>query len=183
MPDESDIIGTRPPARDQFAGLPLALGGNPTVAEAEAEIRRDFQEPEAPEVPEPNRTLGDPLTKDERDAVVRRLQAIVKPGLLALAKGRVNLPLASTGVTAADVRRIADLSPFARLLGTRLRAWSWVGPWLATLAREGELVALRVEGMTVKRRVPREERAPSHGNEHVVYAHPSDPRVAALRSA
>lgn len=63
---------------------------------------------------------------------------------------------------------------WAALLGTGQRAFSWVGPWMAQLAREGKLREFCLAGQVVRRRSTRPD---SHGNLQIVYLHPRDMRA------
>lgn len=125
-----------------------------------------------PETPARSRTFP-----KDRAAAIDRAKDLVLDHLCARAKGRVGLPIASAGVTADDVWDLlnAHASAWLALIGTDGRSLSWVGPWLAGVARSGRLAPFFVEGVPVSRRATR--RDASHGNAHRVYLHPDDPRV------
>ena len=113
--DEDGVIGDRP-ARDQLAGLPMF----PSVAEAEAALRRDFLA--APPEREAAQTgTFDAITDRERVAGIERIQREVRDPLLAIALLRKDLPT-DPGVTATDVRVLAEQRGLAHLVGTQQRA-------------------------------------------------------------
>lgn len=129
--------------------------------------RDDDAQPPAPHKPEPP-------TKEEREAAIARVQEKTEPVLIELARRRVTArgPFAVEGVTADDAWLIATDFAEAALIGTGARAWSWLGPWLASLARRGVLVPYTIRGHKVRRQA--RARDASHGNAHVVYLHPTD---------
>lgn len=175
-PDDADIIGTKPvrDVRDQLAGLDLFAQVTPT--EAEAEIQRDFLEPEPGATPSPASRARDEsdafaggLSEREREERIARIKREVREPLLTLAHARIDRDEAP-GVTATDVRAVADTKGLTTLLGTQQRAWSWIATWFGELCREGALVKYRVAGMVVKR-------MSANGNEQAVYLHPYDHRA------
>lgn len=118
-------------------------------------------------------------TRDEyiRTGAIERAKGIVLPHLIALAAARIGNPIPTAGVTADDVFALMRVHApnWLGLIGTDGRSLSWMGPWLAGLARRGALAAFFVEGVPVSRRAT--ERDASHGNAHRVYLHPDAPRV------
>lgn len=116
-----------------------------------------------------------PLSDRQRERLdaIAQLQGLVLPGLEARALARKDAEEAP-GVTGDDVHALLDEHPQAVLLGSSPKARSWIGPWLASLARRGRLAPLVVAGMKVKRASARPE---AHGNPQVVYLHPDDRRV------
>lgn len=112
-------------------------------------------------------------TDAERLVAIERVKAAIVDDIIRLADKRRGLPLAQAGVTADDAHELAHKRPEAALIGAKGRAWSWLGPWLASLARRGQLATFRVEGVPVTRRSNRDK---AHGNAHAVYLHPLDPR-------
>lgn len=165
---DADVIGTRL-KRDETEGLDLFdAARNPAPA---VEARADQPPPPAP-------PRGAPAgLNDDRHYAIARLKDAVLPLLIARAERRKDAPT-SPGVTADDVVEIAQPVAFAALLGTGQRSWSWVGPWLASLARAGQLAEFVLAEQVVRRRSKRPD---AHGNLQIVYLHPSD--VRALRTA
>lgn len=172
--NEEDVFRSRDP-RDQLAGLDLFK--QLPVAEAEAELRHDFLEPEdadpapAPRARDETQAFDGPeaVTERERKERIERIQRAVREPLLAVALKRKDWT-ESPGVTAKDARQIADRLGLTPLLGHQQRAWSWLSTWLGKLATEGVLVKYKVAGMVVKRMA-------DNGNEQVVYLHPYDHRA------
>lgn len=163
--------------KDQTAGLGL-FALNPTgfsgVIQSPGVVSRPAPEPAEPA--EPDRAKGLPPTKEEREAARERIKVEVLAPLLEVARGRIG-SLDRPGVTADDVRALAEMTHQGVLLGQAQRAWSWCGPWLAQLAREGWLAAYEIlPGQCYQRRSTRDE---SHGNAQNVYLHPDDPRAPA----
>lgn len=179
-PDD-DVIGTRP--RVDLGPLFTPV----SAAEAEAEIRRDFTAPEPVPDPDPDPAPA-PRAKDETHAFAgaseaeraewrERIKRDVEPDLLALALARARSPsVPKPGVTADDVHEIANRKRLHHLLGDSQRAWSWVGIWLAKLARDGRLVKYRRSGIPMKRG---SIRPGAHSNLQVIYLHPYDQRARA----
>jgi hypothetical protein len=171
---DDDVIGTRP-LRDQTDGLGL-FDAVRTPAKAENDLRDSFVAPPR-KLPRgaPARTVLElnPAER-ERRANIARVQELVLDELLAAARSSVDR-FESPGVTADHVHAIAKRHPQSALLGQGQRAWSWVGPWLADLALEGQLAAFVLNGQPVLRRSTRPE---AHGNRQSVYLHPSDQRAA-----
>ena len=175
----ADVIGTAP-VRDELAGLPMFIE-TVTPAEAEAEIRRDFLEAPAEPAPEPARAEREPeqtqafdgtaRTEQERQDGIARIQAECLAPLLALAEARKDRA-EHPGVTAKDVRAIADARGLSSLIGSQQRAWSWLPTWLGRICTQGHLTKYRIAGMVVRR-------MGDNGNEHVVYLHPYDFRARA----
>lgn len=159
-----DIIGDRPPA----PSLGPLFEQPRTVDEAEAEIRHDFLEAEEQDPP----AIAAPLTEAEREVVREGIKVLVAPRLVRRAESLVNA--ARPGVTADDVHELVADAGLSAALGTQQRAWSWVGPWLEELARDGALVALEQGGGPAYRR---STRAGSHGNLQRIYVHPDDLRA------
>ena len=119
--------------------------------------------------PAPDARVG-----SDREDAIARLKEEVLPALLRRALARANadeLP----GVTADDVLQLCKGHPQSALIGTGQRAFSWVGPWLTSLARSGALVEYRLGTYVVRRR---STRPGAHGNLQIVYVHPSDRRAA-----
>lgn len=114
-----------------------------------------------------------PRRGSDRDDAIRRLKDEVFPELLHRALERVDREEAP-GVTADDAVQLCKGKPYSALLGDGQRAYSWVGPWLAALARVGLLVEFRIAGQSVRRR---SSRPSSHGNLQVVYLHHADRRA------
>lgn len=110
----------------------------------------------------------------DREDAITWLKELVYPTLIELALSRVDLE-ESPGVTADDVWVLCKAHPQSALLGTQQRAFSWVGPWLNSLARAGSLAEFRLTGQPVRRR---SSRTGAHGNLQIVYLHPSDRRAA-----
>lgn len=100
------------------------------------------------------------------------MKTLVRPRLVERALARVNLP--KPGITADDVHELIAQAGLSAALGTEQRAWSWIGPWLEELAREGALVALAQGGEPAYRR---SARPGSHGNLQRIYVHPHDLRA------
>lgn len=170
--DDADIIGTKP---KQDLG-PLFAHCEP--AEAEAEIRRDFLEPEKYEaVADGGFVMRTDLAREMFD--VDRLEAretikrIVGPRLLARAEARRDAR-SNPGITADDVRDLAKAVGLDHALGGEQRAWSWVAGWLKQFVKAGELVEYRVDGQLMRRASTREE---SHGNPQAIYLSPRDYRA------
>lgn len=105
-----------------------------------------------------------PLTSANRRADRERLKERLLPRIVELAKAR-----GAEGFTAADVvsAAIADWGIFTgdEWRGNQ-RAYAWLGPWLAALARNGTLAPLLAGGFHVRRRSTRER---SHSNDGLVY--------------
>src|SRR5689334_10912693 len=101
--------------------------------------------------------LFDRLDADARRFERERLQERLEPVALQLAERRSH-----EGIIAADV--IAEAVTLGLLTGQEWRAapraYSWVGPWLAALARAGKL-APKMSGYVHARRCSDRER--SHG--------------------
>jgi hypothetical protein len=128
-------------------------------------------------IPEPRRARPQKLPLSERDrerlAAVEDLKTILRPKILLLAevtKDHEHNP----GVTADDVELLLEAEPKTALLGSQQRARSWIGPWLAGLAKLKLLRAYRIGGQLVKRRSRNRRRR----NSHVVYLDPSDHRAS-----
>ena len=157
--DESDIIGSRVRA-DETEGLGLF-----DAARAEAAA------------PPPRRRASQVSTADEepsdRDFAIGRLKELVLEALVERALARRDRN-ENPGVTADDVLQLCAGHPQSALVGSGQRAWSWVGPWLARLDRDGVLAELHLTGQKVYRRSTRPS---SHGNLQVVYVHPTDHRA------
>lgn len=106
----------------------------------------------------------------EKEAERRRIRARDQERLLpivtALAARR-----GAEGITASEVITEAVLRGVLTGQETAVsqRALSWIGPWLAQLARRGTLAPLTRAGMVVRRRSDREA---SHGNLQVCYVAP-----------
>ncbi len=162
---DDDIIGTRPT---------VDLGplfAHPTPIEAETEIRRDFLEPEPPTRARDENAALTGMTNAEREEAIERIKREVREPLVTLAFERRNAVLKDdNGVTAADVRAIAERKGLAQKVGTEQRAWSWIAGWFAENAKSGQLVKYKVAGMTVKR-------MSDSGNENAIYLHPYDHRA------
>lgn len=175
--DEDGIIGARRRSNpaDQTAGLGL-FDAAAQVAEAEAQLRREFVAPPGPAAREAEQsdvfhgTLGG-MTEAERQQRIARIKAAVRQPLIDRALLRRDIPSTQKpGVTAQDAREIAASKGLAHLLGDQQRAWSWLANWLQQLAREGELVRFEVEGTPIRR-------IADNGNDQVVYLHPYDRRA------
>lgn len=163
-PLEQDVIGSRNDLADQTEGLGLfeavrADDARATIAQERAP-RADVS------------TVTDRESEDRTEAIAR-LKRFTLDELLQRAEARLDRA-ESPGVTADDVVGIAKQSPFSALLGTGQRAWSWVGPWMASLAREGHLSEYVAGGQIVRRR---STRPGTHGNLGIVYLHPRDRRA------
>lgn len=170
-PDEQDVIGARP------AKAPADLGplfaGAADVAAAEAEIRRDFVEPEPAPAPRAKEESGNlaPVSEKERAALRDRVKGQIRGPLLELARQRRNTSDEKRiGVIAQDARQIADRKGLHGILGDEQRAWSWMAKWLDELVREGLLVKYHIAGMVVKR-------MNDQGNDQVIYLDPYDHRA------
>lgn len=162
-PLEQDVIGSRNDV-DQTAGLDL-------FESVRADEARATLAQERP----PRANVSDTVAResDDRTEAIARLKAVAFPELLERAKARLDR-VEAPGVTADDVVSIAKASPFSALLGTGQRAWSWVGPWMASLAREGHLSEYLAGGQIVRRR---STRPGTHGNLGIVYLDPRDRRA------
>lgn len=171
---DPDIIGTPPPL-----DLGPLFNQAPSVEEAEAEIRRDFLEREAPEAEEPPfekpAPRGNPFRADRLEAR-ETIKRIVGPRILERALARVDRRT-EPGVTADDVRELAQRAGLAHALGDEQRAWSWVASWLKQLVKAGYLVEYRIDGQLMRRPSTRED---AHGNPQAIYLHPSDYRARAI---
>jgi hypothetical protein len=112
-------------------------------------------------------SLVDRLTAADRRREVVRVQERLEPIVLGMADR-----YGAEGITASDV--IAEAILGGILTGQEWRqhprAYSWVGPWLAGLARAGKLKALAYSNDVPVRR--RSERSPSHRNLQQVYIAP-----------
>ena len=155
---DHDIIGSRP-RRDETEGL--GLFDSARVQAASPPPRRRAPRT-APAAEEPS----------DRDFAIGRLKELVLAALVERALARRDR-IENPGVTADDVLQLCAGHPQSALVGSGQRAWSWVGPWLAQLAKGGALVALEHEGAPVYRRSTRPD---SHGNLGRVYVHPLDRR-------
>ncbi|HKW09726.1 MAG TPA: hypothetical protein VJO33_05055 [Gemmatimonadaceae bacterium] len=111
-------------------------------------------------------SLFDAVTPAQRRRERERLQQRLEPITLALAERR-----GPEGVIAADV--ISEAVVRGLLTGQEWRsaprAYSWVGPWLASLARAGKL-APKMAGPVHARR--KSDREASHSNSQLVYVAP-----------
>lgn len=156
---DHDIIGSRP-RRDETEGL--GLFDSARVQAASPPPRRRAPR-SAPAAEEPS----------DRDFAIGRLKELVLEALVERALARRDR-VENPGVTADDVLQLCCAHPQSALVGSGQRAWSWVGPWLARLDREGLLAELHLTGQKVYRRSTRPS---SHGNLQVVYVHPTDHRA------
>lgn len=110
----------------------------------------------------------------DREDAIAQLKDAVLPQLVQRALARANTEEAP-GVTADDVLQLCKGHPCSALIGTGQRAFSWVGPWLTSLAKAGvPLVEYRIGSHVVRRRSTRPH---SHGNLQVVYLHTADHRA------
>jgi hypothetical protein len=140
------------------------LGTSPSTAHITLLSRAARAAPPPPSVP----------IRTDRDDAITWLKELVFPELVQRALERVDREEAP-GVTADDAVALCMARPQAALLGESQRAFSWVGPWLAKLARAGSLAEFQLAGQLVRRR---SSRPSSHGNLQVVYLHPTDRRAA-----
>lgn len=174
--DDHDIIGDRPKkAAAPVDELPLWSGAvDCTPTEAAATLEARFVRPAANPQPAPRAKqetqafAGDgALTDAELERRRERIKDAVRQPLLDRAYLRRDLrERKSAGVTAADVREIAASKGLEGQLGTQQRAWSWLSPWLDSLAREGVLVKWQHDGQTMKRIND------ANGNDQAIYLHP-----------
>lgn len=167
--EESDIIGTKP-APDLG---PLFS----SVAEAERELRESFLDAPKPAEREREQTQAfQPADASAIDEARERIQQLVYPDVLRLALSRANAETVP-GIVADDVRQLIEVRGLSLPIPSsseRQRVWSWVGPWLASLARKGHLCEYKLHGLTVKRT---SKRRGAHGNQQTVYLHTSDYRA------
>lgn len=164
--DDAEIIGSRP-ERNQLEGLPLFPDAVPEAPAVEVVPRAQTGASAQTKAPASTRPPTD------REQAIQRLKDAVLEPLLARAVARKDR-FESPGVTADDVVQLAKGNHWSPLLGSGQRAWSWVGPWLASLAREDQLREYRVADQVVRRR---SIRPGAHGNLQIVYLHPTDHRV------
>lgn len=162
---QDDVIGTRPRA-DETAGLPL-FGDRPRPTPT-LEAPRPAARPAT--VADGDRHPFLRRTDEDRQEAIETVRAKILPALLERARLRKNR-WENPGITADDVIALAKEVPQAALLGQQQRAWSWVGPWLASVARAGQLAELVRGGQVVRRR---STRPGAHGNLGIVYVDPSD---------
>lgn len=132
----------------------------------------------AERLPEPKRARASklpPLTERQKERLeaIERCKGLILEPLLARALERKDRDEAP-GVTGDDVHELLDAIPQSALIGSQPKARSWIGPWLASLARRGRLAPFEIMGMAVKRASTRPQ---AHGNPQTVYLHPSDRRV------
>lgn len=164
-PSEQDVIGGRVP-RDETQGLGLFDAVRAPVAQPVERVKP----PRSP------RSIERPQSDADRareEAIVKVKSRVVEE-LLRRAQTRVDVEY-SPGVVSDDVRQLAEGLPYAALLGRDQRAWSWVGPWLAQLEREGALAVYRhSNGDPVRRKSARKD---AHGNMQIVYLDPRDHRA------
>jgi len=146
-PDEHDIIGTRP-ARPEAAGdLPLfaqaGAGSNATVHPRAVPASVLHEDP----------VFGKPTGPGTRE--------FVKAALLE------HVTKLRGPFTADDVQDLAIEHGFGTGHEKDQRTWSWVGPWLAVLARRGKIRALVDQhGYPVRKK---SERSEAHGNLQLAY--------------
>ena len=163
--DDDGIIGDRPKRALDLG--PLFTQCDP--AEAMATLERTIRPEPAPRATQETQAFagGGPLTDAELELRRERIKDAVRQPLLDRAYLRRDLrERKSAGVTAADVRDIAKAKGLEGQLGTQQRAWSWLSPWLDSLAREGVLVKWQHDGQTMKRINE------ANGNDQAIYLHP-----------
>lgn len=165
--DEDGIIGDRPKKAVDLG--PLFTQCDP--AEAMATLERTIRPEPAPAPRAKQETQAfasdGPLTDAEIERRRERIKDAVRQPLLDRAYLRRDLrERKAAGVTAADVREIAASKGLEGQLGTQQRAWSWLSPWLDSLAREGVLAKWQHDGQTMKRIND------ANGNDQAIYLHP-----------
>lgn len=161
---EADIIGAKVRV-DQTEGLDLFDAARKPETKAAPPPPPRRRAPKVSAAPEPQDA--------DRAFAIAKIKECAFDELLARARtrrDRQQMP----GVTADDIVQLAQHLPYAALLGDRQRAWSWVGPWLAAIARDGKLSEFVLGGQVVRRRSMRKE---SHGNLQIVYLDPTDLRA------
>lgn len=160
-PTEDDVIGDRVQI-DQTEGLGLfdAVRERPAAAAP-------------PRVPPRTIATARAGEHDDRAEAIEKLKGLIREPLLARAAARKDR-LESPGVVADDAIELCRAHVCSALLGPAQRAYSWVGPWMTSLARSGKLAEYVAGGQIVRRR---STRPGAHGNLQVVYLHPDDFRV------
>ena len=160
-PDE-DIIGTKPVSNND--DLPLFARPAPFDIAAVTNRSAGTRRPRKSAL-DPHPVFGKPTGPGVREFVKRALLDHV----IDLAERTKHMPWAGErGFTAYDVREVAIAKQIA---GTgdeeEQRAWSWIGPWLAVLARRGSIAVLKdAHGHVIERSSSRRE---SHANRQIVY--------------
>jgi len=133
-----------------------------TLFDFAAELEREAHAAQEPQAPADVR----PLSPAERLARRARDKERLQPVVLDLARRRGGEGIIASEVITEAITRGVFTGQESRMAP---RAYSWVGPWLAQLARRGHLVEKRINGMRVRRKA---ERDASHANENLVYLHP-----------